>query len=65
MILITFPNGRSMKFKEEDFEFFGGEMEHKTENIILGVNNPHSSFVYETDWRGEIINKENISYQKI
>lgn len=65
MILVTFPNGRKRMFNEVDFELFGGKMEHKTENIIIDFNHPRSSFMYETDWRGEIINKENISYQAI
>lgn len=63
MILITFKNGRSKTFNNTEFEDFGCEMEHKTENIILNRNKPLSSFVYETDERGEIINMENISYR--
>lgn len=63
MILITFPNGRSRIFNNTEFEDFGCEMEHKTENIILNRNKPQSSFVYETDERGEIIYIENISYR--
>lgn len=62
MIFITFPNGRSLKYNEEEFDDFGIEIEHKYENLILNKNNPFSSLIYEIDSRGEIINKEYISY---
>ena len=63
MIDITFPDGRSSKFHENEFYKYENEMEHIAKNIILNVNDPSSSFIYETDWRGEITNNEYISYQ--
>lgn len=61
MIHVTFPNGKIRVFEETEFEDFGCEMEHKSENIIINKRKPLSSFVYETDTVGEITNKENIS----
>lgn len=65
MIYVTFPNGSIRTFDKTEFEDFGCEMEHKTENIILNRNKPLSSFVYEIDERDEIINMEYISYRYI
>lgn len=65
MIDITFPDGRSRMFHEDDFCKYDNEMEHKTKNIILNIKNPSISFIYETDRRGEIIYKEYISYKVI
>lgn len=45
-----------------EFEKFGDELEHQTDNIILNISNPHKSFTYETNSRGEITNKEYINY---
>lgn len=63
MIVITFPNGRNRVFNDYEFELYGTKLEHKTENIILDINHPHRSYLYETDLRCEICNKESISYQ--
>jgi len=65
MIYVTFPNGNIRTFDKTEFEDFGCEMEHKSENIILNTSKPSFSFVYETDMLGEITNKEKISYRFI
>lgn len=65
MIRITFPSGKIRTFEVTEFEDFGCEMEHKSENIIINTSKPSSSFVYETNILGEITNKDIISYRFI
>lgn len=62
-IIIKFPNGRIQKYSIKDFEYYyaTNELEHHNENIIINVNSPYLSFVYETDEKGEITNKVPIS----
>ena len=61
MITVTYPSGSIRTFADEDFELFQNELEHKTENIILNTEEPYKSFAYETDCRGEIINRDPIN----
>lgn len=65
MIRITFLGGKTTTLSEDEFERIGNELEHKNENIILNITNPLSSFIYETDYRGEMLNKEYIKYKII
>ena len=60
VITITFHNGLSRKYPIDEFEQFGYELEHRTENLIIDIQQPSHSFTYETDDDGEIINKEPI-----
>lgn len=59
---IAFPNGEIKTFDISDFEYFApvNELEHKTENIIINLSQSGKSFTYDTDERGEIINKDFI-----
>ncbi len=59
IIELVFPNGCRCCFSYDDFEFFPSvsELQHKTENIIIDIENLHKSFFYETDDRGEIMCK--------
>lgn len=63
MIQITFFNGRTLTFLDDEFERVGDELEHHKENIILNILKPHYSFIYETDYRDEIVNKEYINFK--
>ena len=65
MIHITFLSGKTITLSEDEFERIGDEWEHKKENIILNITKPLSSFIYETDYRGEMLNKEYIKYKVI
>lgn len=60
---ITFPNGEIKTFDISDFEYFApvNELEHKRENIIINLSHICKSFTYDTDERGEIINKDFIT----
>lgn len=62
MINIKFPSGKKRIFCINEFEKFGDEWEHRTDNIILNISEPHKSFTYETNSWGEITNKEYINY---
>ena len=62
-IKVTMPNGKVLMFSIDDFEDFGNTLEHKTENIILDKEDPRKSCVYETDYNGEIIYKDYITWQ--
>ncbi len=62
MITITYPSGSIRTFSNRDFELFHSELEHIIENIILNIEEPYKSFVYETDCHGEIVNKESINF---
>jgi len=64
MITIIYPSGRIRTFADGDFELFHNELEHKTENIILNIEDSYKSFVYETDYRGEITNRNPINFIK-
>ena len=59
IIEIIFPNGYRCRFHYDDFEFFPSvnELQHKTENIIINIDDLCKSFFYETDDRGEIMCK--------
>lgn len=59
-IKLTFPNGRVSNFSIEEFNYYAAtnELQHKTENIIISLNKPTSSFLYELDDAGEIAMKE-------
>lgn len=59
-IKLTFPNGRVRNFSIEEFNYYAAtnELQHKTENIIISLNKPTSSFLYELDDAGEIAMKE-------
>ena len=65
MIRITLLSGKTITLSEDEFEHIGDELEHINENIILNITKPLSSFIYETDYRGEMVNKENIKYTVI
>lgn len=60
-IIITMSSGRKIEYVAADFDRFGDELEHKTENIILNPKDPKESFVYELSERQEIDNKEYIT----
>lgn len=62
LISILFPKGEIRSFHQNEFDMYANELEHRTENIILNISEPQKSFVYETDFRGEIITKEYIQY---
>lgn len=61
-IQIVMPNGFILDYCKTDFEQYDTEFEHISENIILNTEEPEKSFIYETNNRGEIINKEFIKY---
>lgn len=60
---ITYPNGTTKEYGLEEFEMFNAtnELEHLHDKIIVNVIEPHLSFIYETDERGEIVYKEFIN----
>ncbi len=62
-VILELPNGqtRHMPMNEFDFYAYTNELEHKKEDIIINIGDLAHSFLYETDERGEIINKETIS----
>ena len=62
MIKVTYLNGSIRTFSDEDFELFHSELEHKIGNIILNIEEPDKSFVYETDCRGEIIDRVPVNF---
>ena len=59
---VIYPNGVSQTFKTDEFIQCGNELEHKKLNIILNLSEPHKSFIYEMDFRGEIIHKDNLLF---
>ena len=61
-IYILFPQGNVRSFSKKEFDSYGNELEHRTENIILNISEPQKSFVYETDYRGELVDKEYIQF---
>ncbi len=63
MIQIIFHSGKTLSFSDDEFERIGDELEHLNENIILNIFNPHYSFIYETDYRDEMVNKEYINFK--
>ena len=60
---IQLSNGRSKVYSLSEFTQYESELEHNKENIILNIVNPSRSFTYTKNSRGEIIDKEPISYQ--
>ncbi len=62
LVSIIFPHGKIRSFSLKEFDKYGDELEHRTENIILNIHEPCKSFVYETDFRGEITHKEYTQY---
>ena len=60
---IQLPNGRTKIYSISEFTQYQSELEHLNENMILNVVNPSRSFTYTKNSRGEIIDKEPISYQ--
>jgi hypothetical protein len=62
-VFVLYPNNKIKKYLYSDFELFGDELEHKTDNIILNVVDPKRSFAYLTDFRGEISHLEPIKYR--
>ena len=60
-ITLIFSNGRTRTFDVQEFEQFGDELEHKTENIIINTLHPEQSFTYELNEKNEISNKEPIT----
>lgn len=63
----TAPNGRRARYPLSDFMICSGfELEHKSLNIIIGLTkNSSHSFIYNTDCRGEIIDRQpikNVTY---
>ena len=61
-ILLAYPNGFCKSYSKNEFTQFGNELEHNDLNITLDLVNPNKSFVYETDFRGEIVFKENVHF---
>lgn len=62
-VVILLPNGRPKIYPLSEFTQYHSELEHIKENIILNIVNPSRSFTYTKNSRGEIIDKEPISYQ--
>lgn len=59
-VKLTFPNGRVRNFSIEEFDYYAAtnELQHRAENIIISLNNPTSSFLYDLDDAGEIAMKD-------
>jgi len=62
-VLLTYPNGHSVQYPLSDFSLFSTcELEHNNKNIIISLTKDlRHSFVYTTDSRGEMVDKQPIS----
>lgn len=62
-VIIELSNGQTRHIPMYEFDYYAhsNELEHKTEHIIICIDNLSRSFLYETDERGEIENKELIT----
>lgn len=61
-VILEFPNGKIRHIAMSEFDYYAApnELEHKKENIIIHLDNLALSFIYETNDRGEIVNREEI-----
>ena len=62
-VIIELSNGQTRHIPMYEFDYYAhsNELEHKTEHIIICIDNLSRSFLYATDERGEIENKELIT----